>query len=261
VNTRFVGIDGRRLELLELAGDASLPPVVLLHEGLGSVRLWRSFPEQLHAATGARTVAFSRYGHGASDPPPKPRGPQFMHEEARDVVPAVLDALAIERPILLGHSDGASIALIYAAKHDDVAGLILLAPHVFVEDVCIESIERIRESFDDGDLPERMARHHTDPSVTFRGWCDVWLDPAFRDWNLESLLPSIRAPALLIQGHDDEYGTLEQLDRIERGLAGPTERLVVAGGHSPHLDAPETVLQACVEFVRERPIDLDQPRG
>jgi pimeloyl-ACP methyl ester carboxylesterase len=246
----FVEVDGRRLEVVDLPGDTAVPTLVLLHEGLGSLRLWRSFPGALHKATNARTVVFSRYGHGRSDPPPKARSPTFMHEEAREVVPAVLAALEIERPILVGHSDGASIAIIYTAEHDDVAGLVLLAPHVFVEDVCIESIEAIRERFNSTDLPERMARHHDDPAVTFQGWCDVWLDPAFRDWNLESLLPAIAAPILLIQGRDDQYGTLEQLDRVERGVSGSTERVVVGGGHSPHLEDPEVVLEACVDFVR-----------
>lgn len=239
-----------RLEVLDLPGDATMPPLVLLHEGLGSVGLWRSFPQALHAATGARTVVFSRYGHGRSDPPPRPRTPTFMHEEAREVLPAVLAGLGIERPLLLGHSDGGSIALIYAAEHD-VAGLILFAPHVFVEDVCVESIAKIRHSFEHDGLRERMARHHDDPAVTFSGWCDVWLDPAFRDWNLEQLLPGVTAPTLLIQGRDDEYGTLAQIDAIERGVGGPTQRLIVAGGHSPHLGDPEPVLEACVGFVRQ----------
>src|SRR5581483_10240331 len=156
--------------------------------------------------------------------------------------PAVLAAASIERPILVGHSDGGSIALIHAAEHD-VAGLVLLAPHVVVEDVCIASIAGMRHLFATTDLRERMARYHDDPDLAFRGWCDVWLDPAFRDWSLEELLPAVTAPALLIQGQDDEYGTLAQIEAIERGVSGPAEVLVVDGGHAPHLEQPERVLE------------------
>jgi pimeloyl-ACP methyl ester carboxylesterase len=239
--------DGRRLEAQDIEGSA--PAVVMLHEGLGSVRLWRGLPAKLQERTGARVLAFSRFGHGESDAPPRPRTPTFMHEEAREVLPAVLRAAGIdEPPILLGHSDGASIALIYASEHP-VAGLALLAPHVFVEQVCVDAIEQIRETFESGRLRERMARHHRNPDAAFRGWCDVWLDPEFRDWNLESLLPKIQAPALLIQGSDDEYGTLAQIDAIERGIAGPSEKLIVGGGHSPHLEHPDEVPDAIASFI------------
>jgi pimeloyl-ACP methyl ester carboxylesterase len=234
--------------VLDLPGDPAAPPLVLLHEGLGSVGLWRDLPATLHRATGLRTIVFSRFGHGRSDPPPRPRTPTFMHEEAREVLPALLDRLDIERPILVGHSDGGSIALIYAAEHD-VTALALLAPHVFVEDVCVAAIAEVDAGFEER-LRERMARHHDDPVVTFRGWADVWLDPDFRDWNLEPLLPSITAPTLLIQGGDDEYGTLAQIDAIAAGVPAPVEKLVLPGGHSPHLEQPDAVLQAIVEFVR-----------
>jgi len=141
-----------------------------------------------------------------------------------------------------------SIALIYASEHP-VAGLALLAPHVFVEQVCVDAIEQIRETFESGRLRERMARHHRNPDAAFRGWCDVWLDPEFRDWNLEPLLPKIQAPALLIQGSDDEYGTLAQIDAVERGIAGPSEKLIVGGGHSPHLEHPDEVPDAIASFI------------
>jgi pimeloyl-ACP methyl ester carboxylesterase len=234
------------LETQDLEGHA--PALVLLHEGLGSLGLWRGLPERLHALTGARVLAFSRFGHGRSDPPPRPRTPSFMHEEALEVLPEVLRDAGIESPVLVGHSDGASIALIHASEHP-VSGLALMAPHVFVEQVCVEAIRGTRETFASGGLRERMARHHKDPDVTFSGWCDVWLDPEFRSWNIEELLPRIAVPALLIQGADDEYGTLAQIDAVERGLSGPVARLVLPGGHSPHLDHPEDVPAAIAAFI------------
>jgi pimeloyl-ACP methyl ester carboxylesterase len=244
----FLEIPGGRLEAELLDGREVGPAVILLHEGLGSLRLWRGLPRRVHEATGARVLAFSRFGHGKSDPPPRPRTPAFMHEEALDVLPAVLGAARIERPLLAGHSDGASIALIHAAAYP-VSGLVLLAPHVFVEQICVDAIRQTRESFHRGGLRERMARHHRDPDLTFAGWCDVWLDPTFRNWNLEPLLPRIDAPTLVIQGRGDEYGSLAQLDAVERGVRGPVERLVVSGGHSPHLDHPHEVPARIVEFI------------
>ena len=244
----FLEVPGGRLEVLDLAGDPREPPLVLLHEGLGSVGLWRGFPHDLHRATGLRTVAFSRFGHGRSDAPPRPRGRTFMHEEARQVLPAVLGRLEVERPILVGHSDGGSIALVYAAGND-VTGLVLLAPHAFVEERCVAAIAEVDAVFAE-QLRERMARHHDDPVVTFRGWADVWLDPEFRTWSLEPLLPSITAPTLLVQGRDDEYGTLAQIETIAARVSGPAEKLVVPGGHSPHLEHPQAVLRAIARFVR-----------
>jgi pimeloyl-ACP methyl ester carboxylesterase len=216
---------------------------VLLHEGLGSVGLWRDFPARLSEATGRRVVAFSRFGHGRSEPPPQPRTPAFFHEEALEILPEVLARLDAPEPILVGHSDGASIALIHAGHHP-VTGIALLAPHVFVEDVTVAEIRIARERYAEGGLRERMARHHDDVDAAFRGWCDVWLDPAFRDWNLEADAERVTCPALLIQGVDDPYGTLEQLDRIEARVRGPVTRLELPGGHSPHLEAPEAVLAA-----------------
>jgi pimeloyl-ACP methyl ester carboxylesterase len=243
----FLDLPDGRLEAQLLEGVR--PTVVLLHEGLGSVKLWRGLPDTLHQATGNRILAFSRYGHGQSDPPPRPRTPTFMHEDALEVLPKVLRAAGIqEPPILVGHSDGASISLIYASEHP-VTGLALMAPHVFDEQVCVDAISEITGTFESGGLRERMARHHRDSDVTFHGWSDVWLDPAFRDWNLEPLLPKIHAPALLIQGRDDEYGTLAQIDGIQGGLAGPSERFVVSGGHSPHLEHPDEVPAAIADFI------------
>ena len=243
-------VDGRRVEAVEWPGDAARRPLVLLHEGLGSVGLWRDFPAALNAATGRRVLAFSRFGHGRSEPPPRPRTPAFFHEEALDVLPALLPQLEAAEPILVGHSDGGSIALVHAAYHP-VAGVALLAPHVFVEDFTVEEIRRTRALYDTGGLRERMARHHDDPDAAFHGWCDVWLNPAFRAWSLEADAEGVTAPTLLIQGADDPYGTLDQLDRIEARVRGPVRRVVVPAGHSPHLEAPEPVLAALQAFVAD----------
>ena len=232
-------------------GEASpLPPIVLLHEGLGSVGLWREFPRELASRTSRRVFAYSRFGHGASDPPKAPHTIWFMHEEAR-LLPAVLDAAQIERAVLFGHSDGGSIALVTAAEHPDrVEALVLEAPHVFVEDVSIASIEATTRAYETGTLRARLARHHQDVDAAFHGWSDVWLDPEFLAWNLEAYLPRVRCPALLIQGVDDEYGTLAQVDAIERQATGSVKRLVLERcGHSPHKDQPEAVLSAVPRFL------------
>jgi pimeloyl-ACP methyl ester carboxylesterase len=249
---RPVTVGGRRLDALEIEGDAGRPALVLLHEGLGSVGLWRAFPRALADATARRVIAFSRYGHGRSEPPPAPRTPAFFHEEARDVLPELLEQVAAPEPILVGHSDGASIALIHAGERP-VTGLALLSPHVVVEDVTVEAIRQTRREYEEGALRERMARHHDDPDAAFRGWCDVWLDPSFRTWSIESEARRVGVPTLLIQGADDPYGTLDQLDRIESRVRGPVQRLVVPGGHSPHLEAPEPVLAALADFVAGLP--------
>jgi pimeloyl-ACP methyl ester carboxylesterase len=225
------------------------PALVFLHEGLGSVALWRDFPARLAAETGRRALLYSRAGHGASPAPAGPRTPRFMHDEALDALPALLAEHGIERPVLVGHSDGASIALIHASQHP-VTKLVVLAPHVFVEDLSVASIREARETFETTDLRDRMARYHRDPEATFRLWNDIWLDPAFRDWNIEDVLPGIEAPLLAIQGEHDQYGTLAQIDAIEAGVRGPFERVVVDARHAPHLEAPEETLRAAAEFVR-----------
>jgi len=246
--SRDLTVDGRRIEVVELAEAPDRPPLVLLHEGLGSARLWRRFPDELRSATGRRVVAFSRYGHGRSEPRPRPRTPAFFHEEALEVLPEILAQLGAEQPILVGHSDGGSIALIHAGRHP-VAGLVLMAPHVVVEDITVDAIRDTRRRYFEGDLRERMARHHDDVDAAFVGWCDVWLDTDFRTWSLEPDAERVWAPTLLIQGRDDPYGTLDQLDRIEARVRGPVQRLVVPGGHSPHLEAPAEVLRAIAEFT------------
>jgi pimeloyl-ACP methyl ester carboxylesterase len=212
------------------------------------VGLWREFPAQLQAATGRRLIAFSRYGHGRSAPPPRPRTPAFFHEEALEVLPGLLSELEVTDPVLVGHSDGASIGLIHAAHHP-VTALVLLAPHVFVEDICVTAIRGTRETFVEGELRGRMARHHDDPDAAFWGWCDVWLDPAFLQWNLEEEASMLEAPALLIQGAEDPYGTLAQLERIEAGARGPVQRLVLPGGHSPHLEQGPRIAEAVAAFL------------
>jgi pimeloyl-ACP methyl ester carboxylesterase len=251
-----LNLDGRRIEYRfvdpVVATGAHL---VMLHEGLGSVSLWRDFPEQLAQATGCRTLVYSRHGYGRSSPLDAPRRVDYMHEEARVWLPAILDQLGIRRPLLFGHSDGASIALIHAASRGrDVGGIIALAPHVKVEDLSVRSIAAARAAYLETDLRTRLSRHHADVDSAFWGWNRIWLDPAFRDWNIEALLSSIRCPILAIQGEDDEYGTMEQIESIAR--SAPDTRLLAlpACRHSPHRDQPEAVLAAAREFVAERPI-------
>ena len=239
---------------ISAAGDA--PLVVFLHEGLGSLSAWRDFPDRLCKAGGLRGLLYSRAGYGRSTPRPHHVRwtPEFMHVQAREVLPELLAALEIDTrrspPWLFGHSDGGSIALIYAATFPDrVAGVIAVAPHLFVEDLSVRSIERARDVYRNTDLRERLARHHADVDSAFWGWNDIWLDPAFRDWNIEALLPSIRCPVLAVQGYDDEYGTMAQIDRIPLGV--PRARLLklASCGHSPHRDQPEALIDAAVGFI------------
>ena len=250
--TLAVTVAGRRVDTAQWPGDDRRAAIVMLHEGLGSVGLWRDFPEALARVTGRRVIAFSRFGHGNSQVSPWPRDVTgFHHREALTMLPELLAVLDVREPLLLGHSDGASIGLIYAGHHA-VAGLVLLAPHVFVERLTLESIRRTREDYLSGELRERMSRHHHDVDAAFWGWCDMWLDPAFAAFNLESDAARVTAPTLLIQGADDPYGTLEQLDRVEARLGGPSRRVVVGGGHSPHLEAAGEVLRAVAEFASAR---------
>jgi len=235
-----------KLEVQELEG--AEPALVFLHEGLGSAALWREFPDRLARATGRRALVYSRAGHGQSDLPDADRTPRFMHEEALDVLPGLLEDAGIERPVLVGHSDGGSIALIHAARHP-VSALVLLAPHVFVEDITVASIEEARETFATTDLGARMARYHRDPERTFRLWNDIWLAPEFRAWNIEDVLAGVTAPTLLIQGEHDQYGTLAQIDAIERGISGDVTRVVLDARHAPHLEAPEETLKAATDFL------------
>ena len=247
---REVLVDGKRLETVGYAGDAARPAIVLLHEGLGSLSLWRDFPALLCARTGCSVVTYSRYGYGRSDVLRERREPDYMHHEGELVLPALLAALELERPILFGHSDGASIALIAAGAHPEAArALVLEAPHLFVEELSLRSIAAAKAAFASTDLPAKLGRHHADPAATFSGWNDAWLDPRFRDWNIEAYAERLRCPVLAIQGEGDEYGTAEQLAALVR-LAPQTEVLLVPDtGHSPHRDAPEQVLARVAAFV------------
>jgi pimeloyl-ACP methyl ester carboxylesterase len=247
-----VVVDGKRLEVEWFAAPvADRPTIVLLHEGLGSVALWKDFPRQLARRTGWSVVAYSRYGHGNSDPLTQPRRIDFMHHEAEIVLPALLDRLEIARPVLFGHSDGASIALIFAGAFPRrAAALVLEAPHVLVEGRALASISRAREDYFSRDLPTRLAPYHADPESTFRGWNDIWLDPAFRAWNIEEYLSSIRCPVLLIQGQDDEYGTQAQLDAIARRVRDCEVLLLPGCGHSPHREQEAVTLEAAAGFIR-----------
>jgi pimeloyl-ACP methyl ester carboxylesterase len=225
------------------------PTLVFLHEGLGSVALWKDFPEQVARATNCVALVYSRYGHGRSDRLSEPRTVDYMHREASEMLPGVLDALSVRDPILIGHSDGASISIIYAASNA-VQGLVVMAPHVFVEDISVASIARARASFEATDLGTKLARYHDDAAATFRGWNDIWLNPNFRSWNIEPMLPSITAPVLLIQGKDDQYGTVAQVEAVARGVSGPAQVLMLQDcGHSPHVDQPVQTIEAIAQFV------------
>lgn len=227
------------------------PALVFLHEGLGSIRQWRDFPARVAKATGRKVLIYDRYGYGNSEVLKEEKiGVGFMHREALETLPEVLKATRIENPILIGHSDGASISLIYAGAIRKLKGLVVLAPHAFIEKSNLESIRKIRSTFETTDLPQRFAKYHTDPRKTFYLWNDAWLDPEFEKWNIEEYLPGIRCPLLAIQGEDDEYGTMAQLEAIKRQVKGPCELLTLKDcGHSPHRDKPEEVLKAVGDFV------------
>ncbi|OHC67040.1 MAG: alpha/beta hydrolase [Rhodocyclales bacterium RIFCSPLOWO2_02_FULL_63_24] len=250
----IVRVDGRNLEYqLIPAHQINRPTLVLLHEGLGSVSMWRDFPVRLADATGCRTLVYSRYGYGQSDILGEPFKTDFMHREGREVLPQLLAALDIESPVLVGHSDGASIALLHAgdARHEP-AGLVVMAPHCFVEDISIRSIEAAKVAFETTDLPARLARYHRDVRRTFYGWNDIWLHPDFRAWNIEDCLTGIRCPVLAIQGVDDEYGTMAQIEAIAaQATAAPDVELLKLADcrHSPHRDQTQAVVDAIVRFV------------
>jgi pimeloyl-ACP methyl ester carboxylesterase len=251
----FIEINGHRIEYVETpARHADRPTLVLLHEGLGSVAMWRDFPVKLAHATGCRTVTYSRWGYGKSDRFPGPRDPRYMHREALDELPALRATLAIDDPVLVGHSDGASIALIHAGSGQfKVRGLVLEAPHVFVEDVSIAGIEDAKHAYEDGDLRQRLTRYHADVEGVFRGWNDVWLSPGFRTWNIEEYLPSVACPVLAIQGLDDQYGTVAQVNAVAGRIKGPFEKLLLSDCmHAPHRDQEADTLAAMVGFIAAR---------
>lgn len=245
-----VKVQGRQLEVLRIPGKAELPELVFLHEGLGSVSHWKNFPARVAESTGCPVTVYSRYGSGQSDLLNEARPVRYMHDEALAVLPDLLAQLHISNPILIGHSDGASIAIVHAGAHDRVRALVLLAPHVFVEDLSVTSIADAKVKFETTNLPEKLARHHHDAARTFWGWNNIWLHPEFRDWNIEEYLPRITCPILVIQGLDDQYGTMAQVEAIRRQSSGPVEVLALADcRHSPQRDQPEAVLDAIMKFV------------
>ena len=251
----WLDVDGSNLEYIchgPQPGDA--PTIVMLHEGLGSAKLWRDFPEKLAAATGWGVFAYSRTGHGQSDLTDLPRPIDFMTLEAEQVVPRLLDAIDFQNGVLLGHSDGATIAAIYAGSIEDfrVRGLILMAPHFFTEPIGLQEIARARTMFQDQDLRQKMARHHKDPDNTFHGWCDTWLDPRFETWDVSEVIDYLRVPVLAIQGREDQYGTLAQIAAVETRSYAPVDVEVIEDcRHSPHLDQPDQTL-ALVETYLNR---------
>jgi pimeloyl-ACP methyl ester carboxylesterase len=228
------------------------PPLVFLHEGLGSVELWRSFPADLRDVVGRPAMlVYSRSGYGRSSPIDRPWPVTYMHREALEALPPLLAAHGLVRPVLVGHSDGASIALIHAGHGHPVAGLVLLAPHVFVEDVTVAAIAAAGEGYRTTELRERLARYHDDVDGVFWGWNDVWLSSAFARWDIQEVLPRIDAPVLALQGEADEYGSLAQLDAIERGVRGPFERRVVRGaGHVLHTGDTDRLVGEVARFYR-----------
>lgn len=246
-----IQVSGHRLEAASWTGAANTgTPVLLLHEGLGSVGLWRSFPAQLAASAGADIFAFSRAGYGQSDPCPLPRPLDYMAREAA-LLPQITARLTPGRHILLGHSDGASIAALAAAERPpDLAGLILIAPHFFVEDISIRAIRAARQAFDTGDLRARLARHHGDPDTAFRGWNDAWLDPAFRHWDIRHTIARWQVPVLAIQGTDDPYGTEAQVAIIGANARQAEVHMIPDCGHAPHHEAEAQCLDLIAGFMR-----------
>ena len=249
----FLDIPPLRLEyrMIGPRPDAG-PTIVMLHEGLGSSGLWGAFPDQIAVATGAGVFVYSRAGYGKSRAGPLPRSVKFMHEEALTVLPRVLDAIGFERGFLFGHSDGASIATIYAGSAQDhrVRGLVLVAPHFFIEDMGIAEIARANAAFATGDFRDRLKRWHADVDSAFRSWSEPWLDPDFRNWDITEELAYIRVPILIVQGADDQYGTLRQLDVAKDECFCPVETAVLPGvRHAPHREASEQTLKVAVDFI------------
>jgi len=234
---------------------AAAPTLVFLHEGLGSVAQWKDFPQRAAAASGCGALVYSRAGYGGSDPVSLPRPLDYMHREGLVVLPQLLDALRLERIILVGHSDGGSISLIYAGGAADqrLLGVVTLAAHVFNEEICVASIRQARTAYQQGNLRAALARYHSDVDCAFWGWNQAWLDPGFMQWNIKKFLPGIRVPLLAMQGEQDEYGSAAQLDAIKAGSGGPTQiRLLPDCRHSPQRDQPKMTLDAIAGFVAER---------
>jgi pimeloyl-ACP methyl ester carboxylesterase len=257
----FIDIDGDRLEYLRIAPERPGRTLVFLHEGLGSVAAWRDFPRTLCDRLAAPGFVYSRRGYGQSSPDPQPRGTDYLHREANEVLPALLAALGIVAPLLVGHSDGGSIALLHAARAVDEpavrpAAIAIMAPHVRVEDVTLQGIRAARIAWSvggpQGKLQSNLAALHADATSAFFGWNDAWLEPAFAHWNIEREIETVTCPVLAIQGEQDQYGTMDQLDRIARAVSGPCRLLKLDRcGHAPHRDQPEAVIEAIAQFYAE----------
>jgi pimeloyl-ACP methyl ester carboxylesterase len=247
---KYLNVGGKRLETLLYSPTGENATVVMLHEGLGSIAMWKDFPERIAEATGCGVLVYSRYGHGKSDRLAEKRSVDFMHHEAKVVLPELLFQIGIRHPILLGHSDGGSIALIYAGTWPGrVRGLVLEAPHVFVEDFGLRSTVAIRNVYESTELRAKLARYHDHVDETFYGWNDIWLDPQFREWNIEEYLDAITCPTLVIQGEDDEYGTVAHVEAIQRRVPRAQALILPRCGHSPHRDQPELTLDTISKFV------------
>jgi pimeloyl-ACP methyl ester carboxylesterase len=228
------------------------PTIIMLHEGLGSAGLWGDFPDKLQAATGTGVFLYSRAGYGASSPVTLPRPLDYMHVEALETLPKLLDTIGFRRGLLLGHSDGASIAAIYAGGRADhrIRGLVLIAPHFVVEDVSVASIAEIRDAYETAGLRAKLARWHSDVDNAFYGWNGAWLDAKFRDWDITEYLAYIRVPVAIVQGADDQYGTIRQIEIASEECYCPVDATIISGaGHSPHREAPEATLNAISEFA------------
>lgn len=242
------------------SADTTRPLMVFLHEGLGSVAMWKDFPQRLCEAANCRGLVYSRPGYGKSTPRAANESwqPDFMHRQAFEVLTALLMALnidtAVQKPWLFGHSDGGSIALLFAAKYAmNTAGTIVLAPHILVEEISISSIEKAKITYQTTELRSKLARFHDNVDSAFWGWNDIWLDPAFRHWNLTQAIKTITCPLLAVQGLDDEYGTLEQIHGIKRVLPNTQLLELPNCGHSPHRDQPDALIEACIAFISPKP--------
>jgi pimeloyl-ACP methyl ester carboxylesterase len=249
----FIEVGSQRLEYRMIGPrPEAAPTLVLLHEGLGCVGMWGDFPDKLQAATGAGVFVYSRAGYGQSSPVKLPRPLTYMHDEARETLPRLLDAIGFQRGLLIGHSDGASIAAIYAGSHQDhrVSGLVLIAPHFFTEDSGIASIVEAKKAYETTDLRARLARWHKDVDNAFRGWNGAWLDPGFRQWDITEQLAYIRVPMLIVQGEGDQYGTVKQIEIAQEECYCPVEVALLPGArHSPQREAPEATLKAITDFA------------
>jgi pimeloyl-ACP methyl ester carboxylesterase len=279
----FFTVQGKKLEVQRLtSNDRGKPTIVFLHEGLGSVSAWRDFPAKIVERTGCSAVVYSRYGYGNSEPLSEPRNSHYLHDEALHALPELLTKLSIENPILLGHSDGASIALIFAGANSAganrveakgsgangnragasrrVRGLIVIAPHVFVEHASVTGVAATKVAFETTDFAEKLAKHHRDTASAFLGWSNIVLNPDFHSWNIEEYVSRITCPVLAVQGVEDEYATLAHLDAISRLVPATVERLHLSNcGHSPHREQPEELLNAVAGFILTLPVARAAP--